>query len=95
MAKNSMVTRTIITTTVCVNCANIATNTLETVEVVLPRTYKSDKDILKVVNKTIASDTLKPVAIISATVNETLYGMTEIDFLRYASVLPARTKTAK
>jgi hypothetical protein len=89
-----MVTRTITTTTVTVNCANLKTNALETVEVVLPNTYKSDNDILKVVTKLIGGDTFKPVAVLSAVTNEILYGMTEVDFIRYSTVLPPRTKKA-
>ena len=90
MARIPMVTRTIQTTTANVLCLNIKEGEPFNKEVVLPRTYKDEKSTMKVVEKVINTDEVKAVHIVHTEVNETLYGMTEQEFIAAARVLPDR-----
>ena len=90
MARIPMVTRTIQTTTVNVLCLNIKEGEPFNKEVVLPRTYKDEKSMMKVVEKLINTEDVKAVHIVHTEVNETLYGMTEQEFIAAARVLPDR-----
>ena len=90
MARIPMVTRTIQTTTANVLCLNIKEGEPFNKEVVLPRTYKDEKSMMKVVEKLINTDDVKAVHIVNNEVNETLYGMTEQEFIAAARVLPDR-----
>ena len=90
MARAPMVTRTIQTTRVNVLCLDIQQGEPFNKEVVLPRTYKDEKHLLKAAEKVINSDTVKAVHIASSEVEETLYGMSEQDFITLAKVLPPR-----
>ena len=90
MARIPMVTRTIQTTTANVLCLNIKEGEPFNKEVVLPRTYKDEKSMMKVVEQLINTDDVKAVHIVHAVVDETLYGMTEQEFIAAARVLPDR-----
>lgn len=90
MARIPMVTRTIQTTTANVLCLNIKEGEPFNKEVVLPRTYKDEKSMMKVVENMINTDEVKAVHIVHTEVNETLYGMTEQEFIASARVLPPR-----
>lgn len=90
MARVPQVTRTIQTTRVNVMCLDIKAGQPFYKEVVLPRVYKDDNHILKQVRKIIDNEEAKAVHIVSATVEETLYGMTEQRFIELAEVLPPR-----
>lgn len=92
MARVPQVTRTIQTTKVNVMCVNIDKGETFTQELVLPRTYKDDKAILKFIENSSVIDNVhfKVVHVISAEVVETLYGMSEQKFIQLADVLPAR-----
>lgn len=90
MARVPQVTRTIQTTRVNVLCLNIEDGTPFEKEVVLPRVYKDDQHILKQVRKIIDNDSTKAVHVKSATVEETLYGMSEQKFIELADILPPR-----
>lgn len=90
MARIPMVTRTIQTTTANVLCLNIKEGEPFNKEVVLPRTYKDEKSMMKVVEKLINTEDVKAVHIVHTDVNETLYGMTEQEFIAAARVLPDR-----
>ena len=94
MARAPMVTRTIQTTEVNVLCLDINKGEPFNQKVVLPRTYKDEKHMLKAVEKVIDSDSVKAVHIVDSTVNETLYGMSEQDFITFAKVLPPRNNNA-
>ena len=95
MARTPQVTRTIQTTKVNVLCLNIMEGNPFNQTVVLPRTYKDDKHMLKAVEKLINSDTVKAVHVVDSVVEETLYGMSEQKFIELASVLPPRKSTDK
>jgi hypothetical protein len=94
MARVSMVTRTIVTTEVEVLCMNIETLQVEPHTVTLLGGESDDLTMLKGVKSQIESETLKPVHITSSKEVETLYGMTEAEFISVAKVLPPRGTTA-
>lgn len=96
MARKPMVTRTIITTKVIVLCLDVNSAEPFNETVTLPRTYKDDKKLLKSVEEVINTDTVKAVHIVDKKEIETLYGMTEQDFINNAKVLdPATRKEAE
>lgn len=94
MARKPMVTRTIITTKVDVLSMNVTNGEALNSSLVLPRTYKDDEKLLKILKNTYDTDTVKVVHIIDKTEVETLYGMTEEDFILNAKVLDPETRKA-
>ena len=90
MARKPMITRTIITTKVNVLCLNIQSAEPFNKVVTLPRTYKDDKKLLKKVEEVVNTDDVKAVHIVDKEEIETLYGMTEQDFIEHAEVQPPR-----
>lgn len=90
MARVPMVTRTIPTTVVNVFCVNTEDRSTFEQSITLPRTYKDEVKMMKAVEKVLDGEPIKAVSIIGYEVKETLYGMTEADFIRVASVLPPR-----
>lgn len=90
MARVPMVTRTIPTTAVSVFCVNTEDRTTFEQVITLPRTYKDDTKLMKAVEKVLEGEPIKAVSIIASEVHETLYGMTEADFIKSAKVLPPR-----
>lgn len=96
MARKPMVTRTIITTKVTVLCLDVNSAEPFNKTVTLPRTYKDDKKLLKSVEEVINTDNVKAVHIVDKKEIETLYGMTEQDFINNAKILdPATRKEAE
>lgn len=85
-----MVTRTITTTKAIVMCLDIESGEPCNKSVVVPRTYKDDEALLKKVKEVLETETLKPVHIVSKEEIETLYGMTEQEFIEQAKVMPPR-----
>lgn len=92
--KKPMVTRTILTTEVTVLCLDLIKAEPFNMTVTLPRTYKDEKAMMKKVSAIIDTDEVKAVHVVDTKVNETLYGMTEEQFISMAEVLPSRSKTA-
>lgn len=95
MARERMVTRTVSTTTVDVLVINIETAEVDTKSFVLGQNMtKDEKTMLNNAQKMLDDETgttlWKCVAIKNIKEEETLYGMTEQDFLKYAKVLPPR-----
>ena len=96
MARKPMVTRTIITTKVNVLCLEIQSAEPFNKVVTLPRTYKDDKKLLKKVEEVVNTDDVKAVHIVDKEEIETLYGMSEQDFIDHATILdPATRKEAE
>ena len=92
--KEPMITRTIQTTKAVVMVVNTEQGETYTKEVTVPRTYNDDKALLKKVSPIIESEeNMKAVHIIKSEVIETLYGMTEQDFIKKAKVMPPRIKS--
>lgn len=92
MARKPMVTRTIITTKVNVLCLDIQSAEPFNKVVTLPRTYKDDKKLLKKVEEVVNTDEVKAVHIVDKEEIETLYGMTEQDFIDNATILDPATR---
>ena len=90
MARIPMITRTIVTTKVNVMCLDVEAVESMNKCVTVPRTYKDEKKLLKTVKELIETDTLKAVYIVDTEEIETLYGMTEQEFIEKAKVLPPR-----
>ena len=94
MARIPMVTRTITATKVNVMCLEVQKGEPCNISVIVPRTYKDDDKLLKVVKPLIELENpeVKAVYVVDKEEIETLYGMTEGEFMRCARVLPPRGK---
>lgn len=90
MSRVPMVTRTIIATKANVMCLDVQAGEPFNKVVTVPRTYKDNEALLKKVKPLIETDTVKAVHIVDTSEIETLYGMTEQEFIQYAKVLPPR-----
>lgn len=90
MARVPMVTRTIVATKVNVMCLDVQAGEPCNKVVTVPRTYKDDEALMKKVRPLLETETLKAVHIVDKEEIETLYGMTEQEFIQYAKVLPPR-----
>ena len=88
--RTKMVTRTIYTTNYVVLAVNLDTKAVETLTVTIPSADSiSAKKLPSVIESNLPSG-YKFVMVESQTVTESLYGMTEAEFLKYAKELPAR-----
>ena len=87
--KERMVTRTV--TAINVTVMGIDTTTAQVVTEVktLTGTYKDNADMLKAIKKLYDGNVVY-ACIVSAETVETLYGMPESEFMKYAKVLPPR-----
>ena len=92
MARKPMVTRTIITTKVNVLCLDVVSAETFNKEVILPRSYKDEKKLLKKVEEVVNTDEVRAVHIVEKTEVETLYGMTEQNFIDNAIILDPATR---
>ena len=92
MARKPMVTRTIVTTKVNVLCLDIKSAEPFNKVVTLPRTYKDEKKLLKKVEEVVNTDEVKAVHVVGKEEVETLYGMSEQDFINNAVVLDKETR---
>ena len=95
MAREPMVTRTITATKITALCLNIETAEPFNKEVTISGTFKDEKSIMKADEKLLKTETEKAVHIVSSEEIETLYGMTEQEFIQKAKVLPPRPKKEK
>ena len=92
MARKPMVTRTIVTTKVNVLCLDVNKAEPFNKVVMLPRTYNDEKKLLKKVEEIVNTDEVKAVHIVDKEEVETLYGMTEQDFITNATILDPATR---
>ena len=92
MARVPQVTRTIPTTIVHLLCVNTEDRSTFEQDITLPRTYKDEQKMMKAVEKVLDGEPIKAVSILGSDVKETLYGMTEAEFIQHAEVLPPRDK---
>ena len=91
MRKEKMITRTIYVTDFQVMVANTVDRTVSTTCCTIP---SADSLNEKQLNKAIAEqlpDNTVLVMIENQTVREQLYGMTEQDFMKYATIMPSRS----
>lgn len=89
MARERMVTRTVPQTTAKVMCLDVTTAEVTINEYTIGGTY-TDTDLLKKCKSLFETEDFKLVHIESTKVEEILLGMTEEDFIHYATVLPHR-----
>ena len=92
MARKPMVTRTITTTQVNVLCSDIVAGEPFNQQVTLPRTYKEDKKLMKAIEEVVNTENVKAVHVVAKEEVETLYGMSEQDFINNAVVLDNETR---
>ena len=92
MARKPMVTRTITTTQVNVLCLDIVAGEPFNQQVTLPRTYKEDKKLMKAIEEVVNTENVKAVHVVAKEEVETLYGMSEQDFINNAVVLDNETR---
>jgi hypothetical protein len=90
MARVAMVTRTIVTAEVDVLCMNIESLQVETKHVSLLGGVSDETTMLNKAKTQLETPTLKAVHITKVTELETLYGLTEEDFVKLAKELPPR-----
>lgn len=93
--RKPMVTRTIQTTTAQVVYVDINNEITDTMEVTVPRTYKDEKTLMKAISAVVDGDGIKAVHVKSTTVNETLYGMSEADFIAHAQPMSKNSSDAE
>lgn len=93
MARVPMVTRTIVATKANVMCLDVQAGEPFNKVVTVPRTYKDNEALLKKVKPLIETDSVKAVHIVDTEEIETLYGITEQEFIQHAKVLPPRNST--
>ena len=91
MARERMVTRTVVVTVAEVMCLDVTTAEVKIESYEISGSFTDQNSILKTVKKAYETDTYKCVAIQSTTEKEVLYGMREIDFIKLAKVLPPRS----
>jgi hypothetical protein len=91
MAREKMVTRTVTQTSADVLTIDVTSAEVQVSEFTIGGTYDSDEILLKKLQSLFQTDTLKLVHISSTTVEHLLLGMSEEDFIRYATVLPPRS----
>ena len=94
MARKPMVTRTMVTTKANVLCMDLTKAEPFNKEVVLPHTYKDAKKLLKAVEEVVNTDDVKAVHVVAKEEVETLYGMSEQDFISNAKVLDPKNRKA-
>ena len=90
MARERMVTRTVVATEVNALCLSIGTNKPFNKSIILSGSFKDNKAVEKAAKKVIDTDTEKCVIVVDYKEKETLYGMTEQKFIEQADVLPPR-----
>ncbi len=96
MAKPRMITRTISTTVADVLCLDIETGEACNRSFTFPGVFKKDSEILKAAAKHLEATepNVHAVHVVGIAKLETLYGMTEADFLANAIIMPAKDKSA-
>lgn len=90
--REPMITRTITTTKVVALGMDVETCESGNKVFILPRTYKDEKAIMKELEKCTEENNFKCVKVVDTEVFETLYGMTEKEFIQLAKKLPSRSK---
>lgn len=90
MARERQVTRTIEYTVATTMCLNTDKAEVTTDKLTLTGTFDNEADIMKALLKTYATDSYKPVKILEIGVSEVLMGMSELDFIKYAHIIPPR-----
>ena len=90
MAKEKLITRTVITTNAEVMTVNTETAEVKITSYTITGEYDSYKAVLTVCKRLFETETLKLVDVQKTETNETLYGMPESKFIELAEKLPPR-----
>ena len=91
MARVPQVTRTITTTKCTLLCVDTVNGEAYNDTIIVPRTYTDEKKLIKVVRSFYNTDEREAVKVVATETIETLYGMSEADFIQYAEILPPRS----
>lgn len=92
MAREKMITRTIMETTARIMCLDVKSAEVSINDYKIGGEWSNENSLLEKLQSIYNTDTFKLVHIESVTKEEVLLGMTVEDFMRYAKVLPPRTK---
>lgn len=92
MARKRMITRTIEQTTAKVMTLNVGTAEVTITPYTISGELTGDA-LLKALQDTYQTDTMKLVHVLESTVESVLYGMEEEEFIKLAKVLPKRYVT--
>lgn len=93
MARERMVTRTVTETVAEIMCLNVVNCEVTISTFTYAGEFSSSEELLKTAKKISETEDLKLVHVKSVSTKETLYGMTETDFIKLAKVLPPRIKS--
>lgn len=93
MARERMVTRTVCNGVFDVMAVNTETKEVINITVKVP-SYNAinEKQVLTIINSSLPEGMVHVMHTLTD-VEEVLFGMSEVDFMKYAKVLPPRTKT--
>ena len=91
MARVPQVTRTITTTKCTLLCVDTVNGEAYNDAIIVPRTYSDEKKLLKVVRSLYNTEEHEAVKVVATDTIETLYGMSESDFIKHAQILPSRS----
>ena len=94
MARERIVSRTITVLCATALCVDVPTATTKVMELELTGIELTESQVLKALQKEYDTDTFKIVSLMSSSKREELYGMKEIDFLKYAQKLDPQTRKA-
>ena len=92
MARERQVTRTINVTTAIAICMDISTMENSEKALVITGDVPSQDKVIKDLRKLYETHTFKVVAIKDMKTEEQLYGMSEVEFLKYAKLLDNETR---
>ncbi len=99
MAKPRMITRTISTTVADILCLDIESGEACNRSFTFPGQFKKDSEILKAATKKLEANepNVHAVHVVGIAKLDTLYGMTEADFISLAEIMtkPAKPSTAE
>ena len=91
MARERMVTRTVMVTVAEVMCLNVTNAEVQINTYEMSGTYADNSALLKALKKVYETEELKLVSVQEVDEKEVLYGMKEVDFIRLATILPPRS----
>lgn len=92
MAREKMITRTIMETTARIMCLDVKSAEVSINDYKIGGEWSNENSLLEKLQSIYNTDTFKLVHIESVTKEEVLLGITVEDFIRYAKTLPPRTK---
>ena len=92
MPRKPIVQRSMRTTTAKCLCVDTDTKKTLELECQLARSYKTDKQLIATINDLkLLGDNIRAVTVLEKSTKYTTYGMTEQEFLKYATVMPYHT----